>query len=158
MKYPQDGDFSVICREQEIIPLFQGHAAPTSAFCSPWHQANPSLAFCDAPTPLPSLPVPSPEHSLMKESHFDVLFWICVSLHPHPWYITANQAAACLLWLFWEVITLPIRHRVKLIQAIFLIHGLAHSVAIFHVIGYFAIIIVSPFEDSDKWHQDISSN
>lgn len=143
---------------KQIIPLFQGHAAPTATFCWPWHPANPSLAFHEAPTRLPSLPVSSSEHSLMKEAHFDIPFWICVSLHPHPWYITANQVAACLLWLFWEVITLPIHHRVKLIQAIFLIHGLAHSVAIFHAIWYLSITIVLPFEDSDKWHQDIFSN
>lgn len=100
-----------------------------------------------------------PQSTASRRSQiFDIFFWICVSPDPYPWYIAANQAAACLPWLFWEVITLPIHHPVQLIQAIFLIHGRAHSIAIFQVIWYFSIIIVSPFEDSDKGHQDIFSN
>ena len=151
----------MICKERETLPL---SSSSFSRCTLPLHprSADPgiqqTLALHAAPSPPPSPPVSSPDHSLLKESRFDVFFWICVSLDPYPWCITAHQAAACLLWLFWEVITLPIHHRVELIQAIFLIHGLAHSIAIFQVIWYFSIIIVSPFEDSDKGHQDFFSN
>lgn len=113
--------------------------------------------------PWSSIPPTSPASSFPRAQPLEgIKIWLffldLCSLEPYPWYITANQAAACLLWIFWEVITLPIHHQVELIQAIFLIHGLAHSIAIFHGIWYFAIIIVSPFEDSDKGHQDIFSN
>lgn len=161
INYSQYVDFTMIYREQETLPifqffLFQRQVAPTATCLWPWHPAKTLFVFHGAPSLLPPLTVPSPEtHEGVKIWHF---FLDLCSLEPYPWYITANQAAACLLWLFWEVITLLIHQQVELIQAIFLIHGLAHSIAIFHGIWYFAIIIVSPFEDSDKGQQDIFSN
>lgn len=117
---------------------------------------SPVPPFQAHPVPMINMPTQPQPHSSIWHARTNgvISFQTCISLGLHPWNIPINQASACLLWLFWEVVTRPVHHGVKLIRAISLIHRewdpLARATAMFQVIQYFSTIKASPFGDSDK--------
>lgn len=85
---------------------------------------SPVPPFQAHPVPMINMPTQPQPHSSIWHTRTNgvISFQTCISLGLHPWNIPINQASACLLWLFWEVVTRPVHHGVKLIQAISLIH------------------------------------